>query len=146
MALLYKMLCVNIWHATNGTAKVCQFQHLCDFPVDTLAAFCASIASVHSPPMKKESLPNLPVFMRRQKQAERINELARGCSEYGTDFFMVDPRPLCARSKAAPFHIDTQEDRVLFVEQASPFVDWKACENAVSVDTSYKALEGDDNE
>jgi hypothetical protein len=44
-----------------------------------------------------------------------------GCMKFGWDFFMVDPRGL-----AAPFHIETVSDVILFVEEANPAIGWVA--------------------
>lgn len=76
--------------------------------------------------MKKDDLPKMPLYKRREKRFQRIQELEHGYHEYGLDFFMVDPRPLGKRQKAAPFHIECQQDGIFFIEQGSPLIDWKA--------------------
>ena len=76
--------------------------------------------------MNQDDLLRTPLYKKRDKRFERMQEVERGYSEYGLDFFMVDTRQLGQRQKAAPFHIESQKDGIFFIEQGSPLIDWKA--------------------
>jgi hypothetical protein len=57
-------------------------------------------------------------------EAEKLDLVDCAIGQFGFDFFMIDQRDILI--KAAPFHIENEQDKKLFVEEASDIVPWKA--------------------
>jgi hypothetical protein len=73
----------------------------------------------------------------RQRQIEAKQALVDvGITEFGFDFFMVDPST--AVVKAAPFHIENEEDVQTFVLEANPHIAWRASSAGIEVKAALK--------
>jgi hypothetical protein len=57
-------------------------------------------------------------------EGEKLDLVDAAIGEFGWDFFMTDQRDILVR--AAPFHIENEKDKKLFVEEAAHDIPWKA--------------------
>ena len=59
---------------------------------------------------------------------QREAAVVAGRTEFGWDFFMVDPK-----GAAAPFRIENMRNLTVFVECASSLIEWKPASNGIAV-------------
>ena len=76
---------------------------------------------------------------------DRRDEVSRGIRKFGWDFYMCAPRRNEHEIIAAPFHIENEEDRQLFISAASSSIRWVAHRTsslyATTVDSNEFSLE-----